>query len=310
MIRKLYAAPTTEPITLAQTKAHLRLESISFLTDFTLTRSVDLGVYTPGTQTGASVEVLGLRALVLLESAVCTGASTLDVHIEDSPDNVTWTDVPSGAFTQVTAATHGVTSELEYTGVQRYLRAIAVVGGGANSSFGVSILTDTVYAHDEAKVELLITTARQYMEETLGRAFITQTWELVLDDFPTEKYIELPLPPLASVTSITYYDVDDVPAIQAATEYYVDTYSEPGRIVLNDGESWPTTSLRPANGVIIRYICGGTAASVPEPLCNAMMMLVGHLYENRELVVTTGAVPKELPLAYKHLVAPYQIWSF
>ena len=172
------------------------------------------------------------------------------------------------------------------------------------------------YDYEESKLSLLITAARQYMEETLGRAFITQVWDLVLDTWP-ENYITIPLPPLvvtvapATVTPvITYYDTDDVMHTLASTTYYVDTYSEPGRIALNESETWPTESLRPANAIFVRFTCGGTAASVPEPLNNAMLMLIGHYYENRELIITTGAMPKELPMGYKALVAPYQIWSF
>jgi uncharacterized phiE125 gp8 family phage protein len=40
----------------------------------------------------------------------------------------------------------------------------------------------------------------------LGRALVEQTWELALDRFPL--CIELPLPPLISVDSITYIDVN------------------------------------------------------------------------------------------------------
>jgi len=313
MIRKIVTPPATEVISLAQTKEHLRLESISFLTDFALVNTLVLISHVPGTYTGTTVTVLGFRALVMLEAGTCAGASTVDVHLEDSPDNVVWTDVPLGAFVQVTIANDNTTYYKEYTGVQPYLRAVAVVGGGANSTFGVDVLTDTVYAHDETKISLFITTARQYMEETLGRAFITQTWDLVLDTWPAENYITIPLPPLAAAPApiITYYDYDDVvPKTLAATTYYVDTYSEPGRIVLNYGESWPSDTLRPANAIFVRYTCGGTAALVPEPLQNAMLMLIGHLYENREMVAMTGAVPKEIPMAYKALVAPYQTWSF
>lgn len=312
MIRKLAVAPASEPVTLTEVKDHLRLGSVSMADDITSVQSIAPGdhvIAAAYSLVGASTEVLGYRAVVLLESGTNGAGATVDVKLQDSPDNAAWTDVTDGAFVQVTTANDNATYEMEYTGVQRYLRVVATVAV-ATCDFGVSILKDSAYIADEAKLNLLISTARQYMEETLGRAFITQTWDYVLDDFPTVGYIELPLPPLASVTSITYYDVDDVSAVQAASEYYVDTYSEPGRIVLNDGESWPTTSLRPANGVIIRFICGGTAASVPEPLINAMLMLIGHLYENRELIISTGAMPKELPMAYKHLVAPYQIWSF
>jgi len=313
MIRKIVTPAATESLTLTKVKEHLRLDSVSYATDTTSIQSV-----TPGTHgiaaavAGASTEVLGYRALVLVETGAFAAGGLLDVHLEDSPNNAAWTDVASGAFAQITDATDLTTYEMEYTGPERYLRTVYTVAI-ANCDFGISILKDAAYVADETKISLLITAARQYMEETLERAFITQTWDLVLDTWPAEKYITVPLPPLAAAPApvITYYDYDDVvPKTLAATDYYVDTYSEPGRIHLNYGESWPSDTLRPVNAIFVRFTCGSTAASIPEPLQNAMLMLVGHYYENRELIITTGAMPKELPMGYKALVAPYQIWSF
>jgi uncharacterized phiE125 gp8 family phage protein len=313
MIRKLFTAPATEPLDNATVLEHLRLDSVSYATDVTVVQSIEAGdhvIAAAWSLVGASTSVLGCRVVVSFVTGIFGAGGLVDVKLQDSPDNATWTDVTSGAFAQVTDATDQTVYEKEYTGVQQYLRVVSTVAI-ATCDFGVTIIKNSAYAYDLTKIELLITTARQYMEETLGRAFITQTWEYILDEFPKENYIALPLAtPLVTVTSVTYYDTDDVPATQALTEVYQDVYSEPGRIVLNYGETWPTTNLRPANGVIIKYVCGGTAASIPEPLQNAMMLLIGHLYENREIVAMTGAMPKEIPFAYKALVAPYQLWSF
>lgn len=130
----------------------------------------------------------------------------------------------------------------------------------------------------------LITVAREYVEGYSGRAFITQTWELALDEFPVCNYIELPYPPLQSVTSVKYYDTDETEATFSSDDYYVDTYSEPGRVVLGYGEVWPSTTLRTANGVIIRYVTGyGDAASdVYDRYRQAIKLVAAHLYENRE----------------------------
>jgi len=115
----------------------------------------------------------------------------------------------------------------------------------------------------------------------LGRALITQTWELVLDCFPSE-FIRLPLPPLQSVTSIKYLDPDGVEQTLDSARYLVDNASQPGGVVV-DADGWPATDDT-ANAVRIRFVAGygATAASVPAPIRSAILLTVGDLYENRQ----------------------------
>jgi uncharacterized phiE125 gp8 family phage protein len=135
---------------------------------------------------------------------------------------------------------------------------------------------------DAGLVTNLIQTAREYCEAYQGRAFITQTWYLWLDEWP--ECIKMPLPPLVSVTSIKYYSTANVEATMSASDYYVDTNSTPGRIVLAYGKTWPSTTLRTANGICVEFVCGygATGATVPAAVRQAILLMVGHLYENRE----------------------------
>jgi uncharacterized phiE125 gp8 family phage protein len=154
---------------------------------------------------------------------------------------------------------------------------------GAACVFGVNIVK---YAPTSAEDDLLesdIAAAREYCEEFQNRAYLTQTWELWLDSFPGRDYIELPRPPLASITSVKYYNTANTEATMTASDYFVDTKSEPGRVVLTYGKSWPSTTLRPANGVCVTFVAGETAAaSVKKKWKQAMLLIIGHLYEHRE----------------------------
>lgn len=313
MALKLNTAPTTEPVSLSEVRAHLRIDSQSFADDMTSVQSIAPGSHAIAASyslVGTSVDVLGYSALVLLESGTNGTGGTVDVKLQDSDDNSTWADVTSGAFTQVTTANDNATYEKAYTGGKQYLRVVCTVGT-ATCDFGVSILTDAPTGSDDDLLNALITTARQHVENTLRRSLITQTWELWMETFPSTDYIEIPLPPLISVSSITYYDVDDTVATMDADEYFVDVKSEPGRVSLNDGESWPSTTLRPHNGVCITFVSGyGAAASVPKAIKQAILLLISHLYENREAVTTSGGAPNELPFAVNALLYPYRIWGF
>jgi len=164
---------------------------------------------------------------------------------------------------------------------------------------------------DDTLILGLITAAREQAEATTRRALITQTWDLVMDAFPGEDRIELPLPPLQSVTSITYVDSDGNTNTFSSSKYIVDTDSEPGRVVLVTGESWPSDTLRAAAGVTVRFVCGyGDAASdVPRSIRQGMLLAVGHWYENREATVGVGNM-QVLPMGVEALWWPYRVFSF
>ena len=139
---------------------------------------------------------------------------------------------------------------------------------------------------------------------------ITQTWDYFLDAFPSGSSIKLPRPPLQSVTYLQYTDEDGVTSTFSSSSYMVDANSEPGRLVLLAGESWPTDALYPAAAVNLRFVAGyGAAADVPQWSKQAILLLVGHWYENREAVLT-GAMPREIPFGVARLLGLRKFWSF
>lgn len=162
---------------------------------------------------------------------------------------------------------------------------------------------------DDTLIANLVQAAREHVEVFLRRALVTQTWEYVMDAFPAESWLALPRPPLQSVTSITYYDEDGNGTVFSSSNYLVDTDSQPGRIVLKTGYTWPSTTLQAANGVRIRYVAGyGDADDVPEFAVAALLLLLGDLYENREnTLVGQGFASAELPFAAKALMWPHRI---
>lgn len=162
-------------------------------------------------------------------------------------------------------------------------------------------------ADDDAYIDTLIKVARRQAERISRHAFITQTWDLLLDAFPDDDVLEIPLPPLQEVTFVQYTDEDGNTKTFAASNYYVDTESTPGRIALTTGASWPSDPLQPVAGVRLRFVAGfGDAASdVPEDIVHAMKLMIGHWYENRE-DVTLGAVAREIPKASEYLLANYR----
>lgn len=164
-----------------------------------------------------------------------------------------------------------------------------------------------------------ISAATRIIEKYINRRLITQTWDFYMDSFPhrfmhdalrsdgvtegklseyiaSKKFISIPLFPLQSVTYLKTYDDDDVDYTMSPTDYFVDTVMEPGRLSLRNDSTWPTTFLRPVQGVQIRFICGygDDSTDVPYELRHAVMQTVGHFYNNRGCAEDESAIPNNV----------------
>lgn len=161
---------------------------------------------------------------------------------------------------------------------------------------------------DDTLVDALIVAARRQIEQLTRRVLVTQTWDLTLDAFPDgNEQIEVPLPPLQSVTSISYTDTDGVGQTVLVADYVVDAKSEPGRIVPAFGKTWPSTRDI-VNAVAVRFVAGfGLAVAVPESLKTAVKALVAALYEHRETVMDATVQPVSV---VEQLVTPYRVFGF
>ena len=173
-------------------------------------------------------------------------------------------------------------------------------------------VTDT---GDDSLISSLITAVRQECENFTDRVLITQTWTQWLDGFPKRKksrvtgegvfelpvdhfdgmqcFVHLPRPPLLSVAFLKTYDSADNPTTFPATSYFVDASSEPGRLALNLGASWPAVGLRPVNGIEIEFTAGyGSSSAVPSALKQGMLLWVKLLYSDKSwLFETDRSVP-------------------
>lgn len=298
-------APTIEPISLAVAKAHLRLDSGTFADEIATTQSIVPAVYTAATTTtGTGVAVLGKRAVLQVPVGVVAAGGKLNVHIEESSDDITYTDWTGGALTEITAAG---TYEKLYTGAKPYIRAVGAVTVNT-ITYNAVVVTGSYISDDDTELENIITASRQLCEDWQGRAYIERTYEHTLDDWPKD-YIELPMPPLISVTSIAYTDTAGTTSTWSATEYQVDTTGFVGRIMPAYGYTWPSTPLRNMAGIKITYKAGygDEAADVPLKIRQAILLLISELYENREDSDTMERF--EIPWGVKALLGQDKVYS-
>lgn len=148
---------------------------------------------------------------------------------------------------------------------------------------------------DDTLITALIAAARETIEERVGMALLTQTRDAYAPAFPAETVLTLPYGPLQSVTGVYYTETDSSSELTfAAASYLSQTWRN--AIVLKSGYAWPTDAT-----MRVRYVCGYTSAGlIPQRLRQALLLLVGHWYENRE-ATQTGAL-KEIPWAVEALI--------
>jgi uncharacterized phiE125 gp8 family phage protein len=161
---------------------------------------------------------------------------------------------------------------------------------------------------DDTLIGALIQSAREIVEQFTRRALMSQTWELQIDSF-TESEYALEKTPVQSITSVKYIDQNGVEQTLSAAYYTLDQASEPNKILQASGYTWP--SVRGfTNDVKIRFVSGyASAALVPAALRSAILLIVGHLYENREDVVV-GRQVNSLPNGAEYLMYPYRLFTY
>ena len=127
----------------------------------------------------------------------------------------------------------------------------------------------------DARIVQLIAAARRRFESYTNRRLITQTLAIYLDNWPRGKTIEFPVAPISAVATVKYYDADDVQQTLSSANYVTDFISEPGRLVLIDGETWPDLKTGRPNRIEITVTAGyGAASDVPEGILTAMLMMI------------------------------------
>lgn len=95
-------------------------------------RSISPASHSAGTVTGDGVNVQGVdEALVYLDIGAAGTSATLDVKVQESDDDSTYTDIVGAVFSQQTEAggdeDKALVGRLDLVGAKKYIRAIAVV---------------------------------------------------------------------------------------------------------------------------------------------------------------------------------------
>lgn len=179
--------------------------------------------------------------------------------------------------------------------------------------------SDGVGTHpDDTLIMALQAAARQHCEAFLGLSLTMRVLEAALDRFPTtaadgSTAIELPMGPVVDVMSVTVgtggsdsSGGSDSTELTAA-DFELDDFRSPMRLLPT--ATWPAVTASP-NAVRIRYVAGyGTDSDggypLPAVFRAALLLVLGHLYANRETSVEKAL--SEIPLGAEALMRPHRV---
>ncbi len=167
------------------------------------------------------------------------------------------------------------------------------------------------FTSDDTLIDALIQAARETVEEITNLKLIDTTIEETFEGFPCTSQehpfasLKLTFSPLDSVTSVEYQETAGTYTTLSSGSYTVHDYQKPAVITPAYSLSWPSTIIFPES-VRVTYVAGyGTSASdVPEALRAAMLLMIGHWYENRQDTVRRMPTQAEWILKKYRIVTP------
>ena len=165
------------------------------------------------------------------------------------------------------------------------------------------------WAEDDAYITALISVARRTVEDHTGRTLIDTVFVF---NFPFwQTCFELPRGNVSSVEKVEYRDEDAVLVELAADQYRLSP--------AGDGESYLVATgaftapelhediVNDRIQITAKAGYGADATKVPQPLKQAILYMIAHLYDMRAPVMA-GATPTAVPFTVNALCGPYQIY--
>lgn len=159
-------------------------------------------------------------------------------------------------------------------------------------------------ASEDLLIDAQIRAAMEHVEKFTGQVLTPREMELPISGFPVlPELIAIPREPVTGVSAIAYTDPDGVAAELAEADW---RWSESAADVVMPAlqTSWPA-ALAERGSVRLTFDAGYEVGLAPASLIAAVKLMLGHLYANREAVVT-GTIATELPLAVQALCMPYR----
>lgn len=149
-------------------------------------------------------------------------------------------------------------------------------------------------------ITFYISSAREQVEMDADLKLMPQTWLYKFDGASAVDVIQLPVTPVLSITSVKYLDTNHQQQTLNPTHYYAELDSLPPRILTAPGYAWPATSDKAGAWEVEIEAGFEDADAVPFRARQAICLLVGHWYQNRELASDRNT--KAVGMSYDRIV--------
>lgn len=137
---------------------------------------------------------------------------------------------------------------------------------------------------EDILLEGFIQAGTRATEGYLGRALIEQTIDMKMDWWPGI-VVELPQPPLISITKVATLSEADVETEYSSDNYYVIAEGTPGKLILKQSVTAPTNTARDYGGYLVRLKAGygPDPPDVPGPIREGIKLWAAVIQATRVL---------------------------
>jgi len=174
-------------------------------------------------------------------------------------------------------------------------------------------LPSDLSADENTEITRMISVATEYAENFCNRSFTAKTRTAVFDDFPSSWNrknlgLHLPMGKVSSITSVVYYTSAFVATTLDASKYRLVGASDRAHLYPAMGEEWPTDVACEPEHIVVTYSVDGSA-SVPTSVKQAVLLIVGSLYEYREdgVIDNAGLALVKAPKGADDLLSAYRL---
>tara|TARA_Y100001937_G_scaffold53300_1_gene73515 strand:- start:1858 stop:2544 length:687 start_codon:yes stop_codon:yes gene_type:complete len=181
---------------------------------------------------------------------------------------------------------------------------------------------------DDTVLTIIQKAAHNWAKQYTQRSLTTQTLQLFIDSvYPKDKVLQeglylgvdldltrrgisLPFSPVSSISSVKSFDDDDTAKTFSSSKYHLDEASYPSKLVLKNGENFPT-GTRAVNAIRIQYVAGyGASSAVPQDIKSACLIYGAYLYEHRgDRVFSGNDHVQSVPYTATQLLQPYRTYN-
>ena len=167
-------------------------------------------------------------------------------------------------------------------------------------------------AEEAVEIERMVSVATEYAENFCNRSFTSDTTRTAtFSIFPASLHrhmlgLFLPKGKVSSITSITYFDTSYAQQTLATNKYRLVDGGNRAHVYPAMGEQWPTDVANEPENIVVTYVVGET--SVPVSVKQAILLVVGSLYEYREdgVIDNAGLALVKAPKGADDLLSPYR----